>query len=419
AWEDLRDATLLMKLDPQYDDLARHVGRALAILSGRCPDATGIGPQPESCPAGEPVERGYDGLAPSLRSVAEGLSRAEPGIARILDGLDRIDAGLARLESGLTSGRPNLERLETGVGRMIAGLDRAVPGLTRLRRGLETGVSLVEEIGSDLIPEPGDEVALTASIVEAFPKLRRQLSLFVGEQGRATRMFVALSRPPYDARAPQTSRRIEEIAPLSLRETALEDADVFVAGTPTFFSDVADSSESSFNTIVWVVVLGIFLILVLLLRSVVSPLYLVATVVLSFASTLGLTVIVFQGLLGDAGVTWWLPAFLFVILVALGADYNIFLMGRIREEAASQPTRPAVADGLAATGRVITSAGMILAGTFAALLVSPLEGLVQFGFATTVGLLIDTFIVRSLLVPSIAVLMGSASWWPSRRAARA
>jgi RND superfamily putative drug exporter len=163
------------------------------------------------------------------------------------------------------------------------------------------------------------------------------------------------------------------------------------------------------------VILGVFLVLVLLLRSLLAPLYLVLTVLLSFAATLGLTSIVFEGILGEEGLVWWLPVFLFVTLVALGADYNIFLMGRIREEAHTTDTRQAVATGLAATGHVITSAGLILAGTFAALLAAPFEGMVQLGFAATMGLLIDTFVVRSLLVPAIAVLAGSASWWPSAR----
>ena len=133
---------------------------------------------------------------------------------------------------------------------------------------------------------------------------------------------------------------------------------------------------------------------------------------------MGIATIVFQGVLGHEALVWWLPPFLFVMLVALGADYNIFLTSRIREEARSD-TRNAVGQGLALTGHVITSAGLILAGTFAALMFAPLRGLLQIGFATTVGILLDTFVVRSLLVPSIAVLLGRRNWWPSKRAQRA
>jgi len=113
---------------------------------------------------------------------------------------------------------------------------------------------------------------------------------------------------------------------------------------------------------------------------------------------------------------WRIPPFLFVVLVALGADYNIFLTSRIREEAETSDTRQTVSRGLALTGGVITSAGLILAGTFAALMAAALAGLVQMGFATTVGILIDTFLVRSLLVPALAVVLGRHNWWPSCRA---
>ncbi|MGH2725142.1 MAG: MMPL family transporter [Actinomycetota bacterium] len=413
AWDDLRDASVA-RADPRYPDLARHVGQALALVSGRCPDATGIGPQPQDCPAGQKVDPRYDGLGPTLREVADGLDGAGDGLGRIDAGLVAIDDGLADLERGVEASVPELERLEAGVGRMIDGLDRIVPGLRRLRRGLAVGTSLAERSG--LIPGPGDDVAVTASLAEAFPKLRRQLRFFAGDDGTATRVFVFLEEEPYSERSLQASREIREVAALSVRETALRDAQMAVTGSAPFFADIADVTRGDFTTIVWAVIAGIFLVLVLLLRSVVAPVYLVLTVLLSFASTLGLTVIVFQGLLGEPGLVWWLPAFLYVILVALGADYNIFLTGRIREEAGRTDTRTAVAGGLAATGRVITSAGLILAGTFAALLAAPIEGMVQMGFAASVGLLVDTFIVRSLLVPSIAVLVGSANWWPSARA---
>ncbi|MCA1726863.1 MAG: MMPL family transporter, partial [Actinobacteria bacterium] len=220
---------------------------------------------------------------------------------------------------------------------------------------------------------------------------------------------------PYATRSLEAADRISEIARLSLRDTPLPPGQLRVTGASPFFADISRVTARDVRIIVIAVILGVFLVLVLLLRSILAPVYLVLTVLLSFAATLGLTSVVFQGMLGEEGLVWWLPIFLYVTLVALGADYNIFLMGRIREEARTTDSRQAVATGLAATGHVITSAGLILAGTFAALLAAPFAGMVQLGFSATMGLLIDTFIVRSLLVPSIAVLAGSASWWPSRR----
>jgi RND superfamily putative drug exporter len=412
AWDDLRDATVA-RGDAQYADLAEHVGTALALVSGRCPDATGIGPQPEACPAGAKLDPEYEGLAPTLREVASGLDEAIDGLGLIDDGLLGVDQGLAGFEEGLRASLPELERLDDGAARMIRGLDKIIPGLRLLRRGLAVGVARAQEAG--LLPDPTGEFGLTASLVEAFPRLREQLEFFVGKDGKTTRLYVILDVEPFAARAIASSNQIEDVGRLSLRDSPLEDGDILVTGTTAFFADVGDISSRDFRRIIWAVVIGILIVLIVLLRSLVAPLYLVLTVLVSFLSTLGLTAFVFQGIIGKAGLVWWLPAFLFVILVALGADYNIFLTGRIREEANRLDTRRAVARGLAATGHVITSAGIILAGTFAALLASPLGGLVQFGFAATAGILIDTFIVRSLLVPSIAVIVGKWSWWPSRR----
>ena len=162
-----------------------------------------------------------------------------------------------------------------------------------------------------------------------------------------------------------------------------------------------------------VLLLAILVVLTLLLRSPVTPLYLLATVVLSYAAALGLTVAVFSGLLGQGDLSFWVPPFLFVILVALGADYNIFITSRMREALDGGATvAGAAVRGLVETGPVISSAGLILAGTFLAMVIVPLPTLAQMGFAVTVGVLIDTFVVRPLLVPALTVWLGALAFWP-------
>jgi RND superfamily putative drug exporter len=158
----------------------------------------------------------------------------------------------------------------------------------------------------------------------------------------------------------------------------------------------------------------ILLIVVALVRAVVAPLYLVATVVLSYAFALGASSLIFTHVFGQPDSDPGLPLFAFIFLIALGVDYNIFLVTRIREELANGDTRAAVVAGLTRTGGVITSAGLILAGTFATLMAIPIEGLVQAGFTIALGVLVDTFAVRIFLVPGIAVLLGERNWWPQR-----
>ena len=159
--------------------------------------------------------------------------------------------------------------------------------------------------------------------------------------------------------------------------------------------------------------LAILAILIALLRALVAPLYLVATVVLSFAATLGLALLAFEYVFDAPGSDAGLPTLVFLFTVALGVDYNTFLMARVREEARVLGSRPGVVTGLEQTGAVITSAGLILAGTFLVLTLLPLEQLFQLGFAVALGVLVDTFVVRSLLVPAIALMLGDRSWWPS------
>jgi len=160
-------------------------------------------------------------------------------------------------------------------------------------------------------------------------------------------------------------------------------------------------------------VIGIFLVLVVLLRALVAPLYLVATVLISYGSAVGLSAFLFQEVLGHAGVSFYLPLMVFVLLVALGSDYNIFLMSRVREESEHRPIKDGIRIASGHTGAVITSAGLILAGTFGSMATAPLVVLFQIGVAVAIGVLIDTFLVRSILVPAIVWKLGERVWWPS------
>jgi RND superfamily putative drug exporter len=165
-----------------------------------------------------------------------------------------------------------------------------------------------------------------------------------------------------------------------------------------------------------VVVAGVLLVFILLLRSLLAPIYLALSVILSYGTTMGICTLIFQNALGYSGVNYALPIIVFVLLVALGADYNIFLMSRVREEAKrTGDIHEGIRRATAFTGSVITSCGIILAGTFAALIFSPINMLMQIGTAVAIGVLVDTFIVRTLLVPAIATILGRWNWWPSRK----
>ncbi|MBB1259258.1 MMPL family transporter [Streptomyces alkaliterrae] len=190
------------------------------------------------------------------------------------------------------------------------------------------------------------------------------------------------------------------------------DADALVGGYTAQQHDTLTTAQRDRALIIPVVLVVILLVLFWLLRSVVTPILLVATVALNFLATLGIAALVFEHVLGFTGTDPAVPLYGFVFLVALGVDYNIFLMSRVREESLAVGVRQGVLRGLVTTGGVITSAGVVLAATFAALSVIPLAFLVQIAFIVAFGVLMDTLVVRSLLVPALVRDLGPRAWWP-------
>jgi RND superfamily putative drug exporter len=198
--------------------------------------------------------------------------------------------------------------------------------------------------------------------------------------------------------------------------TALDDAgpDALVGGVTAVAIDTNDTALADLVKIIPIVLLVILVVLIILLRSVLAPVLLVASVALSNATALGVSALVFNNVFGFEGADASVPLFAFVFLVALGVDYNIFLMTRVREEALRIGTRPGILRGLGVTGGVITSAGVVLAATFAALGVIPILFLAQIAFVVAFGVLLDTVLVRSLLIPALAYDIGPKIWWPSK-----
>ncbi|BAJ27750.1 MULTISPECIES: MMPL family transporter [Kitasatospora] len=205
------------------------------------------------------------------------------------------------------------------------------------------------------------------------------------------------------------------VARLRTAVHAVDGADALVGGYSAQQADTRTTARHDRTLIMPVVLLCILAVLVLLLRSVLAPVLLAATVALSYLATLGVSALVFPHVFGFSATDPSVPLYGFVFLVALGVDYNIFLMTRVREETAALGTRAGVLRGLTATGGVITSAGVVLAATFAALGVIPLAFLAQIAFIVAFGVLLDTLLVRSLLVPALVHDLGGRTWWPARK----
>ncbi|HEY7223776.1 MAG TPA: MMPL family transporter [Micromonosporaceae bacterium] len=285
------------------------------------------------------------------------------------------------------------------------GTPASVAGAEALARHFPAGSGdpVVVTTSADHVDQVSSAVAGTPGIVGASvtpPMVRGEIAVVT-----ATLVDAPDSQPAYD-----TIDRVRD------RVHAVPGADAKVGGDTAINLDVQRTARYDRTVIIPIVLAVVFVILALLLRAIVAPLLLIATVVLSFAAALGVSALVFQHVLGYGGADTALPLFVFVFLVALGVDYNIFLMTRVREETRTRGTRPATLVALAATGGVITSAGLVLAGTFAVLATLPLTAFAEVGFAVAFGVLLDTIVVRSVLVTALNLDIGRHIWWPHRYA---
>jgi putative drug exporter of the RND superfamily len=313
----------------------------------------------------------------------------DPGYQQALTALSQLSA------LGQQLGAPDT----TGDEYVALPTQQALISLGSLADGLDAlQVSFASRPEAILLPD------LYLETNEGLKALR---DAYFSADGTAVRLQVVLKSGPYSAAAMKTVEQIRQVF-------SDDGVDGVVQGGPSVLLDLRDGSDRDLTRAFIFVLGGIFVVLLLLLRALVAPIYLILTILLSYASTLGVVRLLFVDILGTPGITWWVPMFMFVMLVALGMDYNIFLIGRVKEEVAAHGTRDGTRLALARTGGIITSAGIIMAGTFASMTSASLLGLLQIGFAVAFGVLLDTFVVRTTVVPAIIVLLGRWSWWPRR-----
>jgi putative drug exporter of the RND superfamily len=225
--------------------------------------------------------------------------------------------------------------------------------------------------------------------------------------GQIAQVDVILSKDPLNKSALDIVPRMRDAV------ESVSGATVLVGGTSAINFDVDEANQRDIEIIVPLALLVMAVILAILLQAIVAPLVLLASVILSFACTLGISILIIRHVVGDAGFDSAIPLFAFIFLVALGIDYTIFLMARVREEARKYGTREGMLRALAATGPVITSAGIILAGTFSVLMTLPVSFTFDLGLMVALGILLDTFVVRTIMVPAAVEVLGDKIWWPS------
>lgn len=302
-----------------------------------------------------------------------------------------------------------------GLALGTVGVNSALPQLDQFARSTPesvTGAKLIDARYPDQGGQPLTVMSRPDHSRDVLAAVERTPGVDSAKIGRASDDWVEISATPVNS--PESAGETATIKQLrtNLREVAGGDA--LVGGPSAEKLDEAETNQSDRNLVMPLILLVVLAILGLLLRAVVAPLVLVATVVVSYFGALGLCNLIFDHVLGFAGLESSVPLIGFLFLVALGVDYNIFLMTRVREEAVRHGTVEGTKHGLATTGGVITSAGVVLAATFAVLASLPLVMLVEIGILVAVGVLIDTLLVRSVVVPALTMSLSSRIWWPSK-----
>jgi putative drug exporter of the RND superfamily len=365
-------------------------------------------------------------VRPELEQVVQGTPpTAIQGVQSTVDDLSaQLTTAIDDLRATASSGAGGIQQEMT---RLESGSDALADGSAKLANGVRTLVDQTKQMGtamnktSDVLMSmkrdalgPSMSGLYIPQTVITSNDFKNAARLFISPDGHSARYLVETKLDPFSTAAMDQVESILDTARAAQPNTALSDASISMVGTTPMYSALRSYYDSDFQLIVIITLIVVFFILVVLLRAIVAPLYLIASVVISFGSALGVGVLFFQFVLGQH-ISWSVAAMAFIVLVALGADYNLLLITRIREES-GHGIHTGIMRAVRSTGGVITSAGIIFAASMFGLMFGDLVTMLQTGFIIGMGLLIDTFVVRTITVPAMAALMARANWWPSKAA---
>lgn len=349
---------------------------------------------PPSAPA---IRAGVQNLTALLTSASNGLRTAGNSTAGVRQKIAQMQAAADQLADGSRRLADGVRALVDQTKKMGLGMNQAADMLLSMKRDA-AGQSMA---GMYIPPQ-----ALTSD------DFKNAAKMFFSPDGHSVRYLVETKFDPFSTAAMDQVASILDTARGAQPNTSLSDASISLVGTTAMYSAIRGYYDHDVRLIVAMTLLIVFVILVLLLRAIVAPLYLIASVVISFLSAVGVGVVFFQFVLHQP-IYWNVQATAFIVLVAVGADYNLLLITRIREESRTG-VRSGIVRAVRSTGGVITSAGIIFAASMSGLLFGSLSTMVQTGFIIGMGILIDTFVVRTVTVPALAALVGKANWWPAR-----
>lgn len=361
------------------------------------------------------ITQGLGAFDSGLGQIETGLAQLETGLNQAATGEDQVIAKMPEISSALSQLAAGQGQLQTGftamsgqIGQLTTGLKQSADGLGKIQTGLTDANDFVENWSNVPYDESGIYIPEQLLSNADYQKV---LDQYMSSDGKLASLNLVLTKNPYSDEAMDTIDGINDQLESSLQGTKLENANIGIGGMTSINYDTRNMSSADYQLVLIFVLTGVFIVLVIVLRSLVMPLYLIASLVLTYFASIGIAEIIFARIIGYDGLTWATPFFGFVVLVALGIDYSIFLMTRFNEYH-GMPIRERMILTMKNMGGVIFSAVLILGGTFAAMMPAGVLSLLEIASVVLIGLLLYAFVVLPLFVPVMVRLFGKANWWP-------
>lgn len=356
------------------------------------------------------VAAGLGQINQQLGQVSQGLQQTG-NIPQTVGALTQISGGLTEIQQGLAGAAGQTAELSAGLAQLAEGIGASNQGLAEIESGLTEAVDMMQEMSdSEAVRDTGLYIPEGTLESEDFEQVLDRYSF---ADGTGITMEVILAVDPYSPEAIDVTTKIKETVERAKVGTPFEKAEIAFSGISSINSDLEEVSSSDFTTTVIIMLISLFVILAILFRSLIMPLYMIGSLLLTYYTAISIAELIFVNGLGFDGISWAVPFFGFVMLVALGVDYSIFLLDRFREESFNGVTvSDAMRTSMAKMGTVIITAAIILAGTFGAMMPSGVLSLVQIATIVITGLLLYGLIVLPLLIPAISVSFDRGVWWP-------
>nr|WP_263327576.1 MMPL family transporter [Neobacillus sp. Marseille-Q6967] len=352
---------------------------------------------------------GMEGLISGLKGIETGLYQLENGQGQIIQGLPKVSTGLTGVNDGQQQLLDGFKDLGGQLTQLTDGLTQGVDGLNQVSDGLESA----QEYLTDVAEQKQTGFYIPQEVLNG-KDFEQVLDTYMSDERKVMNIDVVFNKNPYSNEALDRVPEIKEAVNRVVKDTKLENAEVAVGGVSSMHHDLDTISQEDYSRTVVLMLIGISMILIILFRSFIMPLYLIGSLILTYYTSMALSEIIFVNILGYTGISWAVPFFAFVILIALGIDYSIFLMDRFNEYK-HMPVQQAILISIKKMGTVIISAAVILGGTFAAMMPAGVLSLLQIATILLIGLSLYALVILPLFVPVMVKTFGEANWWPFRK----